>query len=93
MRAVSGQQVIIYHLRVVLDHFKPTVAQQGLSSFDSRSKMYSCVNFARFALQLLRTMRNYDPKDLVIELADHVKERLRRERAVEELHEKRRRKK
>ncbi len=83
----------MYHLRVVLYHFDPSVPQQGLSSFDSRSKIYSWVNLARFALQLLRTMRNHDPKGLVIEPADSVAHRLMREKAVQELSQKRRNKK
>jgi hypothetical protein len=45
------------------------------------------------AIQILRIIRNCDPKDLVVELANQVKERLRREKAVEELRKNRARKK
>lgn len=50
-------------------------------------------NLQRLAIQVLRTFRNYDPKDLVIELIPYVQERLRREEAVKEVAEKRRKRK
>jgi transcriptional regulator with XRE-family HTH domain len=50
-------------------------------------------NLQKLAIQIIRTMRNYDPKDLVIELADYVKDRLKREKSVEQLAQKRHKKK
>lgn len=50
-------------------------------------------NLQKLAIHILRTIRNYDPKDLVIELADYVNERVRREKALEDRLSKHRKKK
>ncbi len=50
-------------------------------------------NLQKLAISITRAIEKFDPLDMVVELTPYVKERLRREKAIDELNQKRRRNK
>lgn len=89
-------------LRKPVSHFFPwqmyqELKKEDLGPLEEEALLYFREirgdNLQKLAIQIIRAFRNYDPKDLVIELADYVAERMRREKAVQQLSDKRRKKK